>query len=85
MTFVEYIRRAGRGELKRLERVTGVSYTTLQKLSRGELVKNVDIARAVSRGTDRQVPIYTLLGISESEVSALTGGGLEDWFPKDAS
>lgn len=84
MTFQDYIRKCGYGELKELERRSGVSYTTLLKLNRGATLKNVDVARAVSRGTDGRVSVLELLGIEPPEPDKLTGG-LEDWLPDNAS
>lgn len=60
MRFSEWVGTQPRGTLKRLERQTGVGYTTLQRLRLGQTLVRYDIARKLSEATGGEVSIDDL-------------------------
>lgn len=68
MRLSEYLRRQGKGAKSKLARDSGLAYSTLHWLERGE-IKNPRAAtiRAIERATDGAVTMADLLGLDEPE------------------
>lgn len=60
MRFPEWARAQKSGTLKRIERETGVGYTTLMRLNAGETIARYDVAKRIADATDGAVSVEDL-------------------------
>lgn len=60
MRFPEWVQTQERGALKRIERQTGVGYTTLMRLNSGDTIARYDVAKRISEATDGAVTVDEL-------------------------
>lgn len=70
MTLVEYFAaHPVRGERMRVQEKAEVSYETLRRLLRGGRVRDLQVARRISRATKRAVPVWCLMGLSKDDIA----------------
>jgi len=60
MRLTEYVRQKGRGSIKQIAEASGVSYQTVRLAAAGMLVKQYDVAKAISDATGGVVDIAEL-------------------------
>ena len=63
MQLTDWLRAKGRGELARIQRVSGVSYSTLHKVTRGTPVGTYEVARKISDATGGKVTVLALMEV----------------------
>lgn len=70
MTLVEYFAAHPiRGERKRLQVRAEVTYETIRRILRGGRVRDVKVARRISRATGRAVPVWLLMGLTKRDLA----------------
>jgi hypothetical protein len=60
MRFPDWVEAQEKGALKRIERETGVGYTTLMRLRAGEAISRYDVAEKISKATGGAVSIQEI-------------------------
>lgn len=70
MRFPEWVQTQERGALKRIERQTGVGYTTLMRLNSGDTIARYDVAKRISEATGGEVTIDDLCAPSDESGAA---------------
>lgn len=60
MYLSEYVTREGRGALSRIQRETGLAYTTVFRAARGRAIKKYEVARRISAATGGAVSVEEL-------------------------
>jgi len=77
VTLGEFFKARPRGERQRLCATAEVSYETVRRIVRGGRVRDLEVARRISRATGGLVPVWALLQLRPSDLAGYAPGRAE--------